>query len=80
MAMRRNASVALAASLLLGISGCLMPRSWQPELMQQMGLATPHTWALVAYDQLLSRDVPNLHVVWNCCATLVGFALAFFAA
>ena len=65
--------------ILAGISGCLMPRSWQPELMQQMGLATPHAWALIAYDHLLSRDVPNLHVVWNCCAVLSGFAATFFA-
>ena len=66
--------------ILAGMSGCLMPRSWQPELMQQLGLVTPHTWALMAYDQLLSRDVPNLHLVWNSCATLVAFVLDFFAA
>lgn len=65
--------------IMAGMSGCLMPRSWQPELMQQMGLATPQAWALIAYDHLLGRNIPNLHVVWNCCATLVAFALAFFA-
>jgi ABC-2 type transport system permease protein len=65
--------------ILAGISGCLMPRSWQPDLMQHLGMATPHAWALIAYDHLLSREVPNLHVVWSCCAILVGFALAFFA-
>ena len=47
--------------------------------MQHLGMLTPHAFqALMAYDHLLSRQVPNLHVVWNCCATLVGFALAFF--
>jgi ABC-2 type transport system permease protein len=66
--------------ILAGISGCLMPRSWQPELMQHMGMLTPHAWALIAYDHLLGREVANLHVVWNCCAILVGFSLAFFAA
>jgi ABC-2 type transport system permease protein len=65
--------------ILAGVSGCLMPRAWEPELMQQVGLVTPHAWALIAYDHLLSRDVPNLHVVWNCCAMLIGFALSFFA-
>jgi ABC-2 type transport system permease protein len=69
----------LLVLVLAGISGCLMPRSWQPELMQQLGLVTPHAWALIAYDQLLSRDVTRLHVVWNCCAALIGFALSFFA-
>jgi ABC-2 type transport system permease protein len=66
--------------IMAGVSGCLMPRSWQPELMQQLGMATPHAWALIAYDQLLSRDVPQLHVVWSCCAALIGFGLSFFAA
>lgn len=65
--------------IMAGMSGCLMPRSWQPELMQQLGLVTPQAWALIAYEHLLGRDVPNLQVVWNCCATLVAFALAFFA-
>ena len=65
--------------ILAGVSGCLMPRSWEPELMQQAGLVTPHAWALIAYDHLLSRDNPNLHVVWNCCAMLIAFALSFFA-
>jgi ABC-2 type transport system permease protein len=69
----------LLVLVLAGISGCLMPRNWQPELMQELGLVTPHAWALIAYDQLLSRDVTRLHVVWNCCAALIGFALSFFA-
>jgi len=70
----------LLVLVLAGVSGCLMPRAWQPELMQQLGLLTPHAWALIAYDHLLSRDVPRLSVVWSCCAALIGFALAFFAA
>jgi hypothetical protein len=47
--------------------------------MQQLGLVTPHAWALIAYDHLLSRDAPSLAVVWSCCATLIGFAMSFFA-
>jgi len=65
--------------ILAGISGCLMPRSWQPPLMQQIGLVTPHAWALIAYDQLLNRDIPDMRVVWNCCQTLIGFAAGFSA-
>jgi ABC-2 type transport system permease protein len=64
---------------LAGISGCLMPRSWQPKLMQDIGLATPHAWALIAYDQLLSRELPRLSTVWQCCGMLLGFASAFYA-
>ena len=62
-----------------GISGCMMPRTWQPELMQQVGLVTPHAWALIAYDQILSRPLPELSVVLKCCETLLGFAAGFFA-
>jgi ABC-2 type transport system permease protein len=60
------------------LSGCLMPRSWQPELMQQIGLATPHAWALVAYDQLLNREITNFSTVWECCGALLTFAGGFF--
>lgn len=65
--------------VLAGISGCLMPRNWQPELMQQIGLVTPHAWALIAYDQLLNRDLPELDVVWHSCAVMLAFAAGFFA-
>jgi ABC-2 type transport system permease protein len=79
---RTDSQVSAYANLLVltlaGVSGCLMPRVWQPEFMQQVGLVTPHAWALIAYEQLLNRDVPNLHIVWECCETLIGFAAAFF--
>jgi ABC-2 type transport system permease protein len=65
--------------IMAGVSGCLMPRSWQPELMQHLGLVTPHAWALIAYEQLLSREAANLNIVWKSCAMLVAFALAYFA-
>lgn len=61
-----------------GISGCMMPRSWQPALMQQVGLITPHAWALIAYDQLLSREVTDMTVVLECCLVLLAFAAGFF--
>ncbi len=64
--------------ILAGISGCLMPRAWQPERMQQVGLATPHAWALIAYDQLLNRDLPNLFTVARCCGAMLSFATGFF--
>src|SRR5690606_5367768 len=41
-----------------GISGCFMPRQFLPDLMLQISLATPHAWALIAYDQLLSTARP----------------------
>ncbi|MGE5194179.1 MAG: ABC transporter permease [Deltaproteobacteria bacterium] len=64
--------------VLAGISGCLMPRTWQPQLMQQMGLITPHAWALIAYDQLLNQDQPDLALVARCIGVLLAFAAGFF--
>jgi ABC-2 type transport system permease protein len=82
-AVRTDAQVSAYGNFLVlimaGISGCLMPRSWQPALMQQIGLVTPHAWALIAYDQLLNREVPDLAVVWDCCLVMLAFTAGFFA-
>jgi ABC-2 type transport system permease protein len=62
-----------------GISGCMMPRSWQPELMQKIGLITPHAWALIAYGQILNSPEPELTVVIQSCLMMSTFAVAYFA-
>jgi ABC-2 type transport system permease protein len=62
-----------------GISGCMMPRSWQPELMQKLGLVTPHAWALIAYDQILNSPTLEISVVVHCCLIMVAFSAAYFA-
>ncbi|MBW3543210.1 MAG: ABC transporter permease, partial [Planctomycetes bacterium] len=64
---------------LAGISGCFMPRDWLPEAMQTVSLATPHAWALKAYDQLLQKESPDLTMVLAGCGMLLVFAAAFFA-
>lgn len=63
-----------------GISGCFMPREWMPPMMQEISKVTPHAWALMGFGQLLSMDVPNLTLVFQYCAILVGFAMVFFVA
>ena len=80
----RNDAQATAYGTLLvitmaAISGCFMPRAWMPEYLQQISLATPHAWALIAYEQLLRSESPDLFLVWECCAILVGFAVVFTA-
>lgn len=64
--------------LMAGISGCLMPRDWLPPTMQDVSLATPHAWALIAYDQLLHTGTANLGTVMECCASLLAFSVLFF--
>src|SRR5690606_32755117 len=73
-----SAYATTAVIVLAGISGCFMPRKWLPDLMQQISLATPHAWALIAYDQLLSTTNPDLETVWQCAAVLLAFAVGFF--
>ncbi len=65
--------------VLAGISGCYMPRDWLPDLMQKVSLATPHAWALIAYQELLTRDRPNLTLVAECCGVLALFGSLSFA-
>lgn len=74
---------AFGTSLVLilgGISGCFIPRAWLPDLMKNLSLATPHAWALRAFDAVLTKDaVDSIFVIDNCFA-LLGFSLVFFTA
>ena len=65
--------------ILAGISGCLMPRDLMPEFMQQISLVTPQAWALQAYMQLLLSRDPNLMIVMQSSAVLIGFGVGFLA-
>lgn len=62
-----------------GISGCLMPREFLPTSMQAVSLCTPHAWALMAYDEILTDQIPTATEVLAACAALLGFATLFFA-
>ena len=64
--------------VLAGISGCYMPRDWLPQLMKDVSLATPHAWALIAYQELLTHSHPSLRLVVTCCAVLAMFGIACF--
>lgn len=79
---RTDAQMSAWASLLVlvlgGLSGCLVPRDWMPQLLQQISLATPHAWALMAYDEVLAAHGPNPLRVLTNCAVLFTFAAACF--
>ena len=64
--------------VLAGISGCYMPRDWLPEMMKTVSLGTPHAWALIAYQELLTHPHPSLRVVGECCLMLLGFGVISF--
>lgn len=65
--------------VLAGISGCYMPRDWLPELMKNVSLATPHAWALIAYQELLTHEHPNMITVGQCCSVMALFGSLCFA-
>ena len=61
-----------------GISGCMFPRVWLPAGMKKISLATPHAWALEAFDAILTRSHVDSLLVMDCCAILLAFSAAFF--
>jgi ABC-type multidrug transport system permease subunit len=79
---RTETQVAIYGTLLVlvlaGLSGCLMgSRSIMPESMQRLSRVTPQAWSLDAYLQLLTNPTPELAMVIQACAVLVGFGIAF---
>jgi ABC-2 type transport system permease protein len=70
----------LTVLLLLSLSalgGCFVPRFVMPVWLRNVGLATPHAWALDAYQDLLVRGY-GLTAVLPGAAVLCGFAALFF--
>lgn len=64
--------------VLAGISGCFMPRDWLPSAMQTVSLGTPHAWSLIAFNEILNHRYIDTTAVFESCAMLLAFALAFF--
>ena len=61
-----------------GISGCLVPRAWMPPTSQKISLFTPHAWALDAYAELLTKEMPQLTPIAESCGMLLLFSAVFF--
>lgn len=61
------------------VGGCMVPRLVMPKLMQQVGLAVPHGWALDGYYAVLVRPDTSLLDVAPALAALVLFGSAFVA-
>ncbi|HUH01563.1 MAG TPA: ABC transporter permease [Kofleriaceae bacterium] len=68
-------SISLLVMGLLG--GAMVPRLVMPATMQQIGLATPHAWALDGYYELLIRDGSGLAEIAPSVLAVLGFALLF---
>ncbi|MBT8495250.1 MAG: ABC transporter permease [Deltaproteobacteria bacterium] len=70
-------SIALLIFGLLG--GAMVPRITMPELMQTIGLATPHAWALDGYYDVILRQGSTVADILPETAALLGFAAVFAA-
>jgi ABC-2 type transport system permease protein len=58
------------------LGGVMVPRPVMPALMQTLGLATPHAWALSAFEKVLVGGTGILGVLPQV-GVLLGFALVF---
>jgi ABC-2 type transport system permease protein len=63
---------------LSAMGGCFVPRFIMPDWLRTVGLATPHAWALDAYQDLFVRGY-GLFEVLPKVGVLAIFAVAFFA-
>jgi ABC-2 type transport system permease protein len=63
-----------------GLSGCLIPRDLMPPNMLLLGKPMPHSWAVIAFREILVEDnvIPDHQVVFQSCAILIGFSLIYF--
>jgi ABC-2 type transport system permease protein len=60
------------------IGGVMVPRYLMPPFMQTLGIAFPHTWGLMAYQDVLMRGA-DVAAILPATAVLVGFAAVFFS-
>ncbi len=62
---------------LSALGGCFVPRFVMPDLLRNIGLLTPHAWALDAYLELLVKDGGLMDVLPEI-GILMVFASVFF--
>lgn len=66
--------------LVLGIlGGCMVPRIVMPPMMQTLGLAVPHGWALDGFYAVLVRQSTTLADVMPAIGALGAFGIGFIA-
>jgi ABC-type multidrug transport system permease subunit len=61
------------------ISGCMVPRFVLPDSAKQVGLLTPHAWALDGYAEVLGRRGTTVLDVLPEIGALLAFAAVFTA-
>lgn len=77
---KQISSLGSVVILIMGlVGGCMMPRVLMPEILQQIGLAVPHGWALDGYYTLLVHHGAGFADVAKQIGAIYGFAALFIA-
>ncbi len=77
---KRMGSIGSVSLLVMGLlGGAMVPRAVMPPLLQSIGLAVPHAWALDGYLELLVRDGAGLGDVLPAIGALAVFTAVFAA-
>jgi ABC-2 type transport system permease protein len=59
------------------VGGCMFPRLFMPEFMQQLGKIVPHAWALDGYYDVLIRKGTSVVDILPSLGALGGFTVLF---
>lgn len=63
--------------LIMGLlGGCMLPRVLMPPIIQQIGLAVPHGWALDGYNMVIVKG-GGFRDIFRQLLAVYGFAIAF---
>ena len=75
---KQISSLGSVTILIMGlVGGCMLPRVLMPHVLQQIGLAVPHGWALDGYNTLLVHKGAGFADVIKPIAAVYGFAALF---
>jgi ABC-type multidrug transport system permease subunit len=69
---------AVAAMAMSAIGGCWWPLDFEPSWMRAFAQFLPTTWTMLAFNNLMIRNLPPASALWPSCATIV-LGLAFLA-
>jgi ABC-2 type transport system permease protein len=69
---------AVAAMAMSAIGGCWWPLDFEPSWMRAFAQFLPTTWTMLAFNNLMIRNLPPASALWPSCATVV-LGLAFLA-
>jgi ABC-2 type transport system permease protein len=67
---------AVAAMAMSAIGGCWWPLDFEPAWMRAFAQFLPTTWTMLAFNNLMIRNLPPASALWPTCAT-VALATAF---